>query len=85
MVKIEVDWGDSIDIALQKLRDTAARTGSDCCCEFNGTFIYSTDTIDVAYLKVCGISKEKMDKRRKEWQDEQIKKWQEKQNVRENK
>ena len=77
MVKIDIQWGDSIDSALQKLRDTAAKTGSDCCCEFNGELIYSTDTIDVAYLRVCGCNKREMDEKRKEWQEEQIKKWME--------
>lgn len=80
MVKIEISLGDSIDSALQKLRDTAAKTGNDCCCNFNDAIIYSTDTIDVAYLKVCGCSKKEMDARRKAWQEEQIKKFQEKHN-----
>lgn len=75
MVKIDLEIGATIEDAISKLRDTSATTGSDCCCEFSGVFLYNTDTITFAYKKVTGYTKEELEKQRQEWEKEQQNKW----------
>lgn len=67
----EVDFccGSSIDEALKTLQHEAEVSGTICFGDFNGNKIYSSDTIDEAYVKVTGKTKAEHDKEKQEWLD----------------
>jgi hypothetical protein len=70
MKEIEILPGDNITSAWKTLLRESANCEDTCHCTFNGTDIYSTDTLDEAYKKVTGKTKAECDKARQEWKDE---------------
>lgn len=70
MIKVDILAGSSIEDALQLLKEEARNQHCLCFCEFNGKELYSTDTIDEAYIKVTGSNKAEAERKRKEWLDE---------------
>lgn len=74
MKKIETYAGQDIEDAWASLLKESANCKETCFCEFNGKTIYSTDTIDVAYVKVVGKTKAEFDehirKEREEYERE---------------
>lgn len=61
--------GCSIDSCLSKLKQLAKENNEECYCEFNGKFIYSIDTLDDAYIRITGVTKNEMEARHKIWKD----------------
>jgi len=57
MRKVELYGGITVDKALEEIKAVAAERGEEHYCEFNGKTLYSTDTIDEAYMKVTGMNK----------------------------
>lgn len=66
MKQIEFMAGQSLENAHQALQTC----GEPCFGEFNGKKIYSTDTLDEAYVKVTGVSKAESDERERKEHDE---------------
>lgn len=58
MKEIIIPFGMDIDVAYEKLKAEHARSGLTCWCEFNGKFIYSTDSKSDVYRKVFGEKKD---------------------------
>lgn len=56
MKEVEI-FGGSIDSCLKRLREMASADGDVLKCEFNGSFILSTDSDDDAYLRIKGKTK----------------------------
>lgn len=72
MIQVEI-WGAlNLDDALKMVKAEAEKFGCVCWAAFNMEKIYSTDSIDEAYLKVCGCTKaehdEKVRKKQEEWE-----------------
>lgn len=61
MKKIETYAGQDIEDAWAALLRESANCKETCFCEFNGKTLYSTDSIDVAYVKVVGKTKAEFD------------------------
>ena len=77
MKKVEI-WGAlNLDDALKMVKEEATKLGCVCWAEFNMEKIYSTDSIDDAYQKVCGCTKAERDAKEKQWRDEYERKEQE--------
>lgn len=57
--------GYSIDDCLSELKQLAKENNEECYCDFNGKFIYSTDTLDGAYIRITGVPKSEIEARRK--------------------
>lgn len=77
---IEVSYictaGISIDNAwkkLQKIKDNEPYKGETLFVKFNDKEIYSTDTLDDAYLRIIGITKAEFDERRRKEYEEYLK------------
>ena len=70
MVEIKAYAGSNIDNAWKNLLKESAEREDTCFCIFNGKEIYSTDTLDDAYVKVTGKTKAEYEKEMKEWHDE---------------
>ena len=70
MKKIEFYAGMDITDAWKLLLKESAECEDTCCGNFNGKEIYSTDTLDEAYLKVVGKTKAEHDKAMQDWCDE---------------
>ena len=70
MKEIEFYPGETIDDAWAKLLKESAECKDTCFGEFNGQEIFSTDTLDEAYMKVMGETKEQYDKEMQDWCDE---------------
>ena len=60
----------TIDKALEFAKKWSEENGEDCFGDFNGHPIYSTDTIDDAYMAVMGKTKAEYDKEMQDWRDE---------------
>lgn len=58
MKEIEFYLGDNLDTAYERLVKFSEKYGEPCCGEFNGKMISSSDSIDEAYVKVLGITKQ---------------------------
>lgn len=70
MKKVEI-WGAlNLDDALKRVKAEAEKFGCVCWAEFNMKKIYSTDSIDDAYLKVCGCTKAEHDEKVRKGQEE---------------
>jgi gas vesicle protein len=59
----------SIDDAMTMLRNHYNMTGTKACTEFNSRTIYSDETIDEAYIKLVGCTKEEHEKEIKEYNE----------------
>lgn len=69
MIEIDFLAGETIDTAIEKLKKISEEKNDICSAKFNGKVLYSTDTVDDAYLKVIGKTKAEFDKSVKEWQE----------------
>lgn len=77
MKQVEI-WGAlNLDDALKMVKAEAEKFGCVCWAEFNMEKIYSTDSVDDAYLKVCGCTKAERDAKDKQWHEEYERKEQE--------
>ena len=77
MKQVEI-WGAlNLDDALKKVKAEAEKYGCVCWAEFNMEKIYSTDSVDDAYIKVCGCTKAERDAKEKQWHEEYERKEQE--------
>ena len=54
MREIEILAGCNIKEALESIKSEATRCGEVCYCKFNDSKIYSTDSLNTAYLKITG-------------------------------
>lgn len=78
-------WSGTIDSALERLKERGInirRALNENCvedaiwrdvvvtCEFNGVILKETDTIDEAYTKVLGVTKEEFDEERRKEREE---------------
>ena len=63
-------WGGDICSCLEKLWKTADECGEECRCEFNSSYLLSTDTIDDAYLRIVGVTKAEHDEYRRKKAEE---------------
>jgi len=54
MKEIELHAGTSIEESLKKIKKEAKNINEICYATFNGVKIYSSDTLDVAYVKITG-------------------------------
>jgi hypothetical protein len=70
MKKINVIAGSYLDQTIDLLYDEADKTNEICFCEFNGKKIYSTDTVDEAYMKVLGKTKTEFDEGQRKWKED---------------
>jgi hypothetical protein len=70
MKEIYFGGGLTIDQAWKKLLNESAESGETCFGKFNGKEIYSTDTLDEAYVKIIGKTKAEYDKEMQDWRDE---------------
>ena len=70
MKKINVIAGSYLDQTIDLLYDEADKTNEICFCEFNGKKIYSTDTVDEAYIKVLGKTKDEFEEGQRKWKDD---------------
>lgn len=61
MKEIKFYLGSSIDTAHERLIEFSEKYGEPCCGNFNGKMISSSDSIDEAYVKVLGITKQQYD------------------------
>lgn len=59
--------GSTIDQAFVQLKDCEQLWGCKTYGFFNGVTLSCDDTIDEAYVKVCGKTKEKSNKEEAEW------------------
>lgn len=62
--------GDTIDGAWKKLLKESAECEDTCFGKFNDREILSTDTLDEAYMKITGKTKEQSNKEIQDWRDE---------------
>ena len=58
MKEVEI-FGGNIDSCLNRLREMASADGEVLKCEFNGSFLLSTDSDDDAYLRITGKTKKR--------------------------
>jgi len=70
LLEIELLAGSSIDDALANLKTEANNNNCITCANFNGKILYSTDDIDIAYMKVTGKTKDAHDKNLEEKAEE---------------
>lgn len=70
MKKIEFYAGMDITDAWKLLLKESAECEDTCCGSFNDKEIYSTDTLDEAYVKVIGVTKAELKKEQKARRDE---------------
>lgn len=71
MKQVEIYGALNLDDALKIVKEEAIKYGCICWAEFNMEKIYSTDSIDEAYLKVYGCTKAEYEdivrKEREKW------------------
>ena len=70
MKRIDKYLGTELSEALLGLKIEAKACGEDCYMNFNDKEVYSTDTLDDAYMRVCGYTYEEHEKKVQEWLDE---------------
>lgn len=63
MKEVHIPYCTYIDDALKIMYKYKEDTGKDCYINFNGMTANSNDTIDEAYIKIFGKSKEELNKR----------------------
>lgn len=72
MKEIQFDPGQSIDRAIEKLKDAEATNGEPCYGMFNGVKITSSDDVDSAFMKITGNTKAEFDKKQEEEHDKYL-------------
>lgn len=70
MKEIDLFAGTNLDKALEILKKEAEKVGEPCFGEFNGKKLYSTDTVDEAYMKVLGKTKAEFEEGQRKWREE---------------
>lgn len=62
MREVEIfSFGDSLENVFNELKNIAIKCQDDCSCKFNGTYMYSTDSLNDVYKRVTGKTKEEFD------------------------
>lgn len=74
MKEIDLYAGCSIDRALEILKTESSTTNEECYAKFNGKLIYSTDTVDMAYMRILGKTKAEHDAEVQKWLDDRKRK-----------
>ena len=70
MEEIRIPGCTSLDEAIDLLKIKAKKACESCCAEFNGKMLYSTDTVDEAYMKVLGKTKFEFEEGQRKWKYE---------------
>lgn len=70
MKKITILHGSAIENALQYLKEQSKIQNEDLYADFNGKEIFSTDSIDDAYKRIVGKTKEEFDADFNKWREE---------------
>lgn len=70
MKEIDLFAGTNLDEAIDWLKKEAEKEGEPCFVKFNGKILYSTDTIDEAYIKVIGKTKAEFEDEQRKWKEE---------------
>ena len=70
MKEIRIPGGTNLDEAIELLKKEAEKAGQPCFGEFNGRTLYSTDTVDEAYIRVLGKTKAEFDDEMRKWKEE---------------
>lgn len=70
MKELDFYAGMTIDKAVEYLKKHKEETGEDCYGTFNGKQLLSTESLDDAYIKVTGKTKEEMEREEREWREE---------------
>lgn len=69
MKEIDLFAGSNLDKAIEKLKKEAKKAGEPCFGVFNGKKLYSTDTVDEAYMKVLGKTKAEHEELYQKWKE----------------
>lgn len=77
MKKITILHGSTIESALQYLKRQSKIQNEILCANFNDKVIFSTDSIDDAYKRIVGKTKEEFDADSNKWREEYDRKEQE--------
>lgn len=77
MRQIEFYCGCNVEKAWHMLQKEAEDSGEPCSGMFNDKELFSTDTLDEAYMKITGMTKAESDAHIKQWLDERKRKEQE--------
>lgn len=70
MKEIDILAGSNIDTVWQTLLIESAKCKETCYCVFNGKQISSTDTLDEAYIKLTGKTKNEFEDAQNKWHEE---------------
>lgn len=70
MKELRIPGGTNIDEAIEILKKEAEQASEPCFGKFNGKILYSTDTIDEAYIKVIGKTKAEFEDEQRKWKEE---------------
>lgn len=70
MKEINLFAGTNLDKAIDLLKMEAEKACEPCFGEFNGKVLYSTDTVDEAYIKVLGKTKAEFEEGQRKWKEE---------------
>lgn len=70
MKEIDLFAGANLDEAIEILKKEAEQASESCFGKFNGKILYSTDTIDEAYIKVIGKTKAEFEDEQRKWKEE---------------
>lgn len=70
MKKIDLFPGANLDKAIEILKMEAEQASEPCFGKFNDKILYSTDTIDEAYMKVIGKTKAEFEDEQRKWIEE---------------
>lgn len=67
MKEIRIPGGTNLDEAIDLLKKEAQKASEPCFGKFNDKDIYSTDTVDEAYMKVLGKTKAEFEEGQRKW------------------
>ena len=70
MKEIRIPGGTNLDEAIEWLKKESENAGEPCLGKFNGKEIYSTDSVDEAYMKVLGKTKAEFEEGQRKWREE---------------
>lgn len=70
MKEIDLFAGTNLDEAIEILKKEAEQASETCFGKFNGKILYSTDTVDEAYMKVLGKTKAEFKEGQRKWKEE---------------
>jgi len=70
MKEIRIPGGTNLDETIEWLKKESENGGEPCFGMFNGKEIYSTDSVDEAYMKVLGKTKAEFEEGQRKWREE---------------